>query len=166
MKNVEIKAKIEDITSILNNIKKITEGQPVILEQEDTYFVCHNGRLKFREIFGDHSELIFYNRDDIESPKVSHYHVLFNADNSLKIFLSHALGIRGVVRKKRMLFTVQHTRIHVDEVASLGNFLELEVVLQGKESHSSGLKRAHEILNVLDIPKSSLIATSYIDLLN
>lgn len=41
--------------------------------------------------------------------------------------MSKAHGILGVVRKKRMLFMVGQTRIHIDQVDGLGNFVELEV---------------------------------------
>lgn len=38
-----------------------------------------------------------------------------------------ALGIKGSVNKKRYLYMVGQTRVHVDEVEGLGNFMELEV---------------------------------------
>jgi adenylate cyclase class IV len=41
--------------------------------------------------------------------------------------LTQALGARGQVKKRRLLFMYQQTRIHVDKVEGLGNFMELEV---------------------------------------
>ena len=37
------------------------------------------------------------------------------------------MGVKGEVRKRRHLFIYEQTRIHVDEVEGLGNFMELEV---------------------------------------
>lgn len=48
---------------------------------------------------------------------------------SLKKVLECSLGIVGVVKKKRTLFMVERTRIHVDDVEKLGHFMELEVIV-------------------------------------
>lgn len=39
------------------------------------------------------------------------------------------MGVKGEVVKERTLFMVKQTRVHVDAVEGLGNFMELEVVL-------------------------------------
>ena len=41
--------------------------------------------------------------------------------------LGKALGVKGRVKKTRLLYMVGQTRVHVDEVEGLGNFMELEV---------------------------------------
>ena len=43
--------------------------------------------------------------------------------------LSKALGVKGVVNKRRKLYMVGQTRIHVDHVEGLGDFMELEVIM-------------------------------------
>lgn len=73
-------------------------------------------------------ELIYYERPDIEGPKLSVYsrcNVPHGAD--LLTVLEMSLGIKGVVKKTRHLFLIEHTRIHIDDVEGLGKFLELEV---------------------------------------
>ena len=45
----------------------------------------------------------------------------------LQTVLSRSLGIKGIVKKKREIYMVGQTRVHVDEVEGLGNFMELEV---------------------------------------
>ena len=47
--------------------------------------------------------------------------------SSLHGLLSACMGVRGVVAKKRTLYLVDQTRIHIDEVENLGDHIELEV---------------------------------------
>jgi len=42
--------------------------------------------------------------------------------------LGLALGIKCVVRKRRMLYMIGQTRVHLDRVEGLGDFMELEVL--------------------------------------
>ena len=42
--------------------------------------------------------------------------------------LGQALGVKGVVRKRRMLYMIGQTRVHMDQVEGLGDFMELEVL--------------------------------------
>lgn len=45
----------------------------------------------------------------------------------LKEALGRAMGIHGEVNKMRYLYVYGQTRIHLDSVESLGDFMELEV---------------------------------------
>ena len=74
------------------------------------------------------AELIFYDRPDCDGPKVSKYEKCPLPDGSqIASVLSLALGIKGHVKKNRQLFTVGQTRVYIDHVEDLGNFMELEV---------------------------------------
>jgi predicted adenylyl cyclase CyaB len=85
--------------------------------------------------------------------------------DGLRRLLSEALGIEGTVRKKRHLFLVGQTRIHLDEVEGLGNFLELEVVLQNGQKPEEGMAIAAGLMEKLGVKKEDLIAGAYIDLI-
>ena len=45
----------------------------------------------------------------------------------LQKLLGLSLGVRGVVKKTRHLYMVGQTRVHIDQVNNLGDFMELEV---------------------------------------
>ncbi len=98
-----------------------------VLEQCDTYFRVETGRLKLREEGGS-AELVFYDRPDTPGVRESHYERI-PVDAALGPVLGRALGVVGVVRKRRRLFLHRGVRIHLDEVAGLGSFVELEAVL-------------------------------------
>ena len=80
--------------------------------------------------------------------------------------LSLAYSQAGRVRKKRTLYLIGRTRIHLDRVEGLGDFLELEVVLSEGESPQDGIDTAHQLMEKLGVDPSQLIEGAYVDLLN
>ena len=134
-RNVEIKARVENIGPVFARAAELADEGPVEIVQDDTFFACKNGRLKLRTFPSGEGELIFYRRTDQKGPKESYY-VLYptTSPDALRETLSLAYGQTGRVRKQRTLFMSGRTRIHLDRVEGLGNFLELEVVLAEGES--------------------------------
>ena len=134
-RNVEIKARIENIENLEAKVVEIADGEPTEIVQDDTFFKCANGRLKLRTFSEDRGELIFYKRADESEPKECFYLKSKTSDPStLREALKLAYGATGRVRKRRILYFVGRTRIHLDDVNDLGNFLELEVVLEDGET--------------------------------
>jgi CYTH domain len=70
-----------------------------------------------------------------------------------------------VVRKTRTLYQVGPTRIHLDRVEGLGNFLELEVLLRPGQTEAEGKTIAQALLENFRIEENQLVAVAYIDLL-
>lgn len=69
-------------------------------------------------------------RPNIVGPKISVYDkasIYADTVNLIERILSSAMGVLGVVKKTRHIFIVGRTRIHIDNVDDLGNFIELEV---------------------------------------
>jgi len=69
------------------------------------------------------------------------------------------------VRKRRWLYLVGYTRIHLDVVEGLGRFLELEVMLQPGQSEEEGAAMASDLLLRLGIAEQDLLPGAYMDLL-
>jgi predicted adenylyl cyclase CyaB len=163
--NIEIKAFLPDPSRVRQIAEQTGEDKGATL-QEDTFFTSMRGRLKLRRLSSKHGELIYYERPDKPGPNQSHYVLCTTGDlDGLRQVLEKALGIEGIVRKKRHLFVVGQTRIHLDEVENLGNFLELEVMLQEGQRAEDGMAIANKLMEKLGVKKKNLITSAYIDLI-
>ncbi len=165
--NVEIKAKITDLQEIKKSIEQLCSSDPTVLNQRDIYYDAKNGRLKLRTFSVNEGELIYYERQNIEGPKRSDYSIYKTTDPvKLNETLNSSLEVIGVVEKRRTVYIYGQTRIHLDEVNNLGNFIELEVVLKADQDFEEAISIAKEIIETLGISDKDLIKGSYIDLIN
>lgn len=111
-------------------------------------------------------QLVAYDRPDQDGPKMSNYSITLIKDvESLKATLGMSLGVRGMVKKTRTLIMIGQTRVHIDEVEGLGNFMELEVVLEPEQTQEEGTRIAESLMEKLSINQSDLITVAYMDLL-
>ncbi|MBA4070850.1 MAG: adenylate cyclase [Gemmatimonas sp.] len=165
-RNVEIKARIERVEALAARAAALADSGPTEIVQDDTFFTCAAGRLKLRQFADGTGELIFYQRADRHGPKASFY-LISRTDNaeSLRDVLSHAYGQAGRVLKHRTLYLAGRTRIHLDRVTGLGDFMELEVVLEDGESPETGVRTAHEVMAQLGVTPAQLVEGAYVDLL-
>lgn len=164
------------------------------LRQRDTYFAAPRGRLKLREWArvgagpgagpgaGAEDErdgaeagaggatLIAYDRPDDAASRVSDYLLCPVADpGALWAALARALGVWGVVEKERRLLRLGNTRIHLDRVAGLGLFVELETVVEhfpgGVDAQSFAAAAEHRrVIAALGLDRLPAVAGSYGDL--
>jgi adenylate cyclase len=165
-RNVEIKAALADFDATFARARALADRGPELIEQDDTFFACPHGRLKLRAFADGRGELIAYERPDASGPKTSDYVIAPITDPAaLRTALERALGSVGRVVKHRTLFLAGRTRVHLDRVQGLGDFLELEVVLRDGEAESAGIAEAHALLERLGVAATQLVATAYVDLL-
>lgn len=165
-RNVEIKARGRDFGRQRERAEALASEGPWMLEQTDTFFSCASGRLKLRELGPQRGELIHYRRPDQAGPKASEYSLFVTEQpEALRATLAAALGVRGVVRKRRTLYLAGQTRIHLDEVEGLGEFLELEVVLGEGQTVEEGRRIAEKLMGRLGIEEGDLIEGAYVDML-
>jgi adenylate cyclase class IV len=124
--NIEIKAVIRDWKRTRQKAEALSAVPGELIDQVDTFFACAEGRLKLRQLSPDRGELIAYHRDDLAGIKSSQYLITRTSEpGKLREVLARALTVIGTVTKRRHLYLVGQTRIHLDEVEGLGTFLEL-----------------------------------------
>jgi adenylate cyclase class IV len=134
--------------------------------QTDTFFHTPRGRLKLREIDGQGAYLIGYDRPDCAGPRLCHYHLTPIADpQALKGLLAAILGVRGEVRKCREIYLWHNVRVHLDDVAGLGRFVEFEAVLSPDDDEATAQARLDEMCRLFGIDPSDHVAGAYADLL-
>ena len=164
--NIEIKARARDFDEIRRRAESLSSAPMEAIPQEDIFFHTAQGRLKLRILSEDRAQLIYYTRPDQEGPKRSDYHIVHTSDPAnLKRVLELAYGIRGVVRKTRYLYLVGQTRVHLDDVEGLGQFMELEVVMREGQSDQEGQTIAQELMASLGVERTDLLEGAYMDLL-
>lgn len=166
-RNVEIKARIESVDALTPRAAALADQGPTEIVQDDTFFACPNGRLKLRAFSATAGQLIFYRRANQAGPKESFFLISpTSSPDTLREALTLAYGPAGRVRKRRTLYIAGRTRIHLDRVEGLGDFLELEVVMADGESADAGVAEAHDLLAKLGISPGQLVERAYVDLLN
>lgn len=163
--NVEIKARVNDLNTAREHVERVADGPAQVLVQRDVFFQTPRGRLKLRVLGPGEGQLVYYERQDKAGPKRSDYMVAPTTDpTSLERLLGECLGVRGVVAKERHLYWAGNTRIHLDHVEGLGDFLELEVVLEPGQCVEEGVQRAHDLMGQLAIGEADLVDIAYVDL--
>jgi adenylate cyclase class 2 len=164
--NIEIKARCfhpDRIREVLKSKNARFKGKD---HQVDTYFRVKEGRLKLRE--GDiENNLIFYKRDNIPGPKLSECQLLrTKPDSRLKKILTDSLGILAIVDKQREIYYIGNIKMHIDHVAGLGNFVEIEASGEWGEVSREGLfEQCKEMMRAMQIDEADLVNRSYSDLI-
>lgn len=166
-RNTEIKARITSVEALLPIAAALAAGgPPELITQDDTFFQAPQGRLKLREFADGSAQLIHYHRPDAQGPKVSDYVISPVPDAaSMRQALGRACGLLGRVRKRRTLLLAGTTRIHLDRVEGLGDFLELEVVLRDDQTAADGERIAQGLMQQLGVQPTQLLSGAYLDLL-
>jgi adenylate cyclase class IV len=165
-RNVEVKARIDSVEALLTRARALADGPEERIDQDDTFFACAHGRLKLRDFGDGRGELIHYRRADAEGPKLSDYVRAPTVEPAaLRDALARAHGVIGRVRKSRLLLMVGTTRVHLDRVQGLGDFMELEVVLHDGQSVTEGEAIAEALMAQLGVRGEQRLAGAYLDLL-
>ncbi|MGN8157715.1 class IV adenylate cyclase [Salinisphaera sp. RV14] len=165
-RNIEIKAVCRDRAVMRQRIEALAGAPAAELDQDDSFFTCATGRLKLRDFGNGQAELIAYERPDSAGPSLSSYTRTETDDpDGLRATLTHALGCWARVIKTRQLYMTGRTRIHLDRVEGLGDFVEFEVVLAAQEQPADGRREAERLMAELGIEAADLCAIAYADML-
>lgn len=164
--NIEIKAILKNRERVEAAAAQLSDAGPELIHQEDYFFHCGGARLKLRILGAERGELIRYERADVAESRCSRYLIARTPDPMVLLeILTNTLGRTGVVKKMRTLYLIGQTRVHLDRVPELGDFLELEVVLRPGQSETEGKAIADLLLSKFQIDKNELVGEAYLDLL-
>jgi adenylate cyclase class IV len=166
MKNLELKAVATSLPRLRRILRELgARHVPRPLDQIDWYFTTPRGRLKLRRRKGQPAaELIFYLRPDATQARTSDYQTLPVCDAPGMLRLLRAMFVPGVcVRKRRDLWLFGETRVHLDRVAGLGTFVEIEVPFDRNAAEARRVMTA--LRDRLGIGPGDVLACSYADLL-
>ena len=84
----------------------------------------------------------------------------------LKALLAAALGVKVVVDKRRHIYFIDNVKIHLDEVADLGRFVEVEAIDERGDMEVSTLsQQCNRLLKLFGVSDSDLVSNSYSDML-
>jgi predicted adenylyl cyclase CyaB len=169
-RNIEIKARVADLGRARATAERLATTRLGIEHQRDTYYGCRAGRLKLREIEGRVVQLIAYERADRPDAKASDYRLVniishAGAASALRELLDAALGTLVVVEKSREIFLYHNVRIHLDEVAQLGTFIEFEAVVGDAADDATAHEQVAWLTRQFEIGAADLISGSYSDML-
>jgi predicted adenylyl cyclase CyaB len=165
-RNLELKAHHPNLAAARELVQELGATPGGVELQTDTFFFAQNRRLKLREIQRQSATLICYDRADEATARICQYQLVEVPEAApLKALLSAALGVRGEVCKRREIFFWHNIRIHLDEVAGLGTFVEFEAVLNPEDDLATAQGRLNQLRDLLGISPGDLVGQAYPDLL-
>ena len=165
-RNVEIKARVADLSSLREKALALGARPAGVLTQVDRYFEIDGGRrVKLREIDGATCELIRYDRPESGGVRTSDYTVERLAAGDSALAAWRARPTTCVVAKTRDLLLLENVRIHLDRVERLGTFLELEAVVDDVHDERACREKVDRLLDAFGIEPRALLRASYSDLL-
>ncbi len=175
-RNIELKARVADLGAADQIARSIGAELHISERQRDTYFRVASGRLKLRERWScgstgvcDHpcpSQLIWYHRPDDAEARASDYALIVLENGAdLRNLLVGSLGVLVEVAKVRTVYLYDNVRIHLDDVARLGTFLEFEAIVDHACDEAAARAKLDRLIGEFRIASDSVIAGSYSDLL-
>ena len=164
-KNLEYKVRYETLDRLSPKLEILKASHCETIHQVDTYFNNSKGRLKLRETDEvDDGWLIYYERPNEQNSRYSLYQLSkISEPAELKELLTAAFGIMTIVKKVREFWMYNNTRIHLDTVETLGEFVELETVFQG-QTETAAATEHNLVKKTLELDAEEPIAVSYSDL--
>ncbi len=161
--NLEIKCRLNNFRFVRKRISEIKRIVCLKEKQTDVYYNVKKGRLKLRIINNERGNLVFYERREKTSRRISNY--LISETESFKELdeiLRSQFEVLAIVHKQRNIFLQNNIRIHLDTVKGIGKFLEIEVVYK---DIVKATKQMEKLIATLGLYEKDFIKESYSDLL-
>ncbi|MCP3919523.1 MAG: class IV adenylate cyclase [bacterium] len=166
MLNIEIKSVLRDRTAMERRLEEVGAEHTVVLRQRDTFYAVPTGWLKLREIAGEPAELISYERptDSAQARASAYSRQVLEDVEGWKALLGRVLPVDVVVQKERTLWMLDHTRIHLDRVEDLGDYIELETAV-GEIGEEDARAECDRVIELLALDRGEFLSLPYRDLL-
>jgi len=177
MHNVEYKCELREPGVARAKLAAMGGDNIATLRQTDTYFNTVSGRLKRRvstaltgsgeETGGDAepTEWIHYDRPDKLEFKISRF-TIYTPEEAAERFGVTPLPVRIVVEKQREVWMVGQVRVHLDEVDTLGCFLEFEALITKTQNVARAHERLRELRAALAPCLGEPVSGSYADMIS
>lgn len=175
-RNLELKVRCESggLDQVRSRLQNLLCSTMEHLHQVDIYLKVAHGRLKLREFHSqasppsiERAELIAYHRPSESGSRFSTYEVVPipgpHAPALLRsLLLTHDELVR--IDKQRHVAVVGHTRVHLDCVIGLGDFVELETVIADIDDAQGAAEHA-QVIAALGLDRLPSVPGSYSDLM-
>jgi adenylate cyclase class IV len=183
-RNIELKARYPDLAAACRVAVEIGAVLHGVEDQRDTYFRVPHGRLKLRERWGRvgdantpaanqlltgepmPSQLIWYDRTNDSRPRGSDYLlVLIDDGEQLRGVLKNSLEVISQVVKHRAVYLRDNVRIHLDDVAGLGTYIEFEAIVDENCDDATARLKIDFLLHAFGIEPETVASLSYGELI-
>lgn len=165
---VEFKVKVDNLESMRRKLKALGAKHTGTFDQIETHFIVPKGRLQLRQVDGEKTELIYYERENISKPKRIDVFVLEVFENkAITALLKRILEVKATVKRAREIYSYQETQIYLDTVDSLGSYVKFERrTLDAFRETERNAQLLGQLMETLGISSENLEESSYSDLVN
>ena len=170
MKNIEFKAELRDLELARATCMNLKARRVETLLQTDEYVAVPDGRLKRRSERRDgardaepRTTWIWYDRADRTNARSSRWTTLDDAQVAVR-WPDLDRTILKVIVKRRELWLVENVRIHLDAVAGLGNYFELEGVVGIADDPAETKMKVETLIEKFRPTLGEPVSGSYADL--
>ena len=162
-RNVEIKVRLADVDAARAAVVALGARSTGVDAQVDRYYALEGRRRVKLRTCRDGAQLVTYDRPETGGIRPSQYTVEpVRADGACRVPPGPPLV---VVRKQREILLLDNVRIHMDDVESLGRFLELEAVVDAGHDESTCHGQVRRIMAALGVTETDCLRASYAELL-
>ncbi|NVM29210.1 MAG: class IV adenylate cyclase [Candidatus Helarchaeota archaeon] len=172
MFEVEIKAYLDDITSVETRLQQLDAIFQKSIHQSDTYFqhpirnfAQTDEALRIR--ISNNQSYLTYKGPKLDSSSKTREELelkIQKPDKTSEILKKLGFSPVLIVTKTRKIYSMDDIIISIDDVDDLGYFIEFELEVTDKEIIPSARDRLISLLNKLGIPKDKLERRSYLEL--
>jgi adenylate cyclase class IV len=163
--HVELKARLDDLDAAVETCRRLGAADEGTVDQTDTYFSLGRYRLKLRESGAGPHFLIGCSRPEAAGAHKSQFRRQ-RVENvgAVRATLARQWGVKATVRTTRRSFNWRgRVLIHLDRVATLGDFLRFEAPLdeaQGRDEDSA-FRDVEVLSRDFGVESRDLVAGSY-----